>query len=167
MRAPVTHHRRRRQIQLGGYLRSDGKGFPCTFTLHHAPPRISMVTPSLPLVFFCFVFFVFLIPLFVASILCSTRFSRFCQEVSLKQTPIFKRSVTHTYILLAYNSVFFPFPRFLTRLNGVKKTIILLLRLHVYQLCVARRAIDVCAKIVSLVQVLTRFQGLLCKRRFN
>eukprot|EP00752_Nemacystus_decipiens_P011704 g10386.t1 len=44
VRAPVTHFRRRHQIQLGGYLRSDGKGFPCAFTIHHAPPRISMVS---------------------------------------------------------------------------------------------------------------------------
>lgn len=45
VRAPVTHFRRRHQLQLGGYLRSDGKGFPCAFTIHHSPPRICMVRP--------------------------------------------------------------------------------------------------------------------------
>ncbi|CAN0525434.1 unnamed protein product, partial [Ectocarpus sp. 12 AP-2014] len=44
VRAPVTHFRRRHQIQLGGYLRSDGKGYACAFTIHHAPPRVSMVS---------------------------------------------------------------------------------------------------------------------------
>lgn len=44
IRAPVTHFRRRHQIQLGGYLRSDGKGTTCAFTIHHSPPRISMVS---------------------------------------------------------------------------------------------------------------------------
>ncbi|CAN0382944.1 unnamed protein product, partial [Laminaria digitata] len=44
VRAPVTHFRRRHQMQLGGYLRSDGKGYRCTLTIHHAPPIISMVS---------------------------------------------------------------------------------------------------------------------------
>lgn len=48
VRAPVTHLRRRRQIPIGGFLRSDGKGKVCEFTIHHAPPRISMVS-----FFFC------------------------------------------------------------------------------------------------------------------
>lgn len=57
IRAPVTHFRRRHQVQLGGYLRSDGKGKPCTFTIHHAPPRISMVRRfSLPSGSFFFFF---------------------------------------------------------------------------------------------------------------
>jgi hypothetical protein len=28
---------------IGGFLRSDGKGIPVTFFIHHAPPRVTTV----------------------------------------------------------------------------------------------------------------------------
>ncbi|CAM9246913.1 unnamed protein product, partial [Chrysoparadoxa australica] len=42
VRAPVTHFRRQLR-NVGGFLRSDGKGKPISFEIHHAPPRITTV----------------------------------------------------------------------------------------------------------------------------
>ncbi|CAN0003538.1 unnamed protein product, partial [Phaeothamnion confervicola] len=43
VRAAVTHSLRRHQAGVGGFLRSDGKGKPFKFVVHHAPPHVTAV----------------------------------------------------------------------------------------------------------------------------
>lgn len=44
VRGNITHFTRGRKGECGGYLRSDGKGLPVTFTIHHAPACVTFVT---------------------------------------------------------------------------------------------------------------------------